>query len=167
MWIAGALVLLVTGWIYVPHRADRSAARETLPAGSQIASTSCRPIEYAVTGSGSALSVIHGAGGGSSQVSGMSERLADSGFTAIALSRFGQEQTSPRNGHLTTLVGDDGAGAKDFGLTRRAESPPAKEECRPWLAQTMQGSRTDTSSAARRATKSTVVGQLGPCQAYG
>jgi 2-hydroxy-6-oxonona-2,4-dienedioate hydrolase len=92
--LAAAIVLIagVTA-AYVQYRSDLSVVRQELLAGSQIAETACGPIEYAVTGSGPAVLVIHGAGGGYSQVKGFSQLLAASGFKAIAMSRFGYLRT--------------------------------------------------------------------------
>ncbi|MBE0623494.1 MAG: alpha/beta hydrolase [Burkholderiales bacterium] len=91
--LAGIILILLFGLIYVQYRSDFSAAREELAAGSQIANTVCGPLEYAVAGSGPAVLVIHGAGGGYSQVAAITESLAASGFKAIAMSRFGYLRT--------------------------------------------------------------------------
>ncbi|MCK0508456.1 alpha/beta fold hydrolase [Aromatoleum anaerobium] len=91
--VAGTLLILAVGLMYVQYRSDLSAARRELRAGSQIAQTACGPVEYAVAGSGPAVLVIHGAGGGYSQVAAISELLATSGFQAIAMSRFGYLRT--------------------------------------------------------------------------
>jgi pimeloyl-ACP methyl ester carboxylesterase len=93
MLVAGTLLILTLGLIYVPYRSDLSTARRELRAGSQIAHTACGPVEYAVAGSGPAVLVIHGAGGGYSQMAAISELLATSGFKAIAMSRFGYLRT--------------------------------------------------------------------------
>jgi pimeloyl-ACP methyl ester carboxylesterase len=93
MLVAATLVILASGLVYVQYRSDLSTARRELLAGSQIASTACGPIEYAVAGSGPAVLVIHGAGGGYSQASEFSQSLAAAGFKAIAMSRFGYLRT--------------------------------------------------------------------------
>jgi pimeloyl-ACP methyl ester carboxylesterase len=96
MLVAGTLLTLLVvagGWIYVQYRSDLSTARRELQTGSQIAHTACGPVEYAVVGSGPAVLVIHGAGGGYSQVAAISEFLAASGFKTIAMSRFGYLRT--------------------------------------------------------------------------
>jgi pimeloyl-ACP methyl ester carboxylesterase len=87
------LLVVASGWIYVQYRSDLFTARRELQAGSQIAHTACGPVEYAVVGSGPAVLLIHGAGGGYSQVAAISEFLAASGFKAIAMSRFGYLRT--------------------------------------------------------------------------
>src|SRR5688500_14669330 len=93
MLVAAILLLLAAGLIYAQYRSDLSIARRELQAGSEIAHTACGPIEYAVAGSGPAVLVIHGAGGGYSQVAAISEWLAASGLKAIAMSRFGYLRT--------------------------------------------------------------------------
>lgn len=93
MLVAGAVLVLIAGWIFVQYRSDLDAARRNLLAGSQVVQTTCGPVEYAVAGSGPAVLVIHGAGGGYSQVAPIVELLAASGFTAIAMSRFGYLRT--------------------------------------------------------------------------
>ena len=93
MLVAATLLILAGGLVYVQYRSDLSTARRELLAGSQIASTACGPIEYAVAGSGPAVLVIHGAGGGYSQASEFSQSLAAAGFKAIAMSRFGYLRT--------------------------------------------------------------------------
>jgi pimeloyl-ACP methyl ester carboxylesterase len=92
--LAAAIVLIVAaGLIYAQYRSDLSNARSNLEAGSRISHTACGPVEYAVAGSGPAVLVIHGAGGGYSQVAALSEALATSGFKAISMSRFGYLRT--------------------------------------------------------------------------
>jgi 2-hydroxy-6-oxonona-2,4-dienedioate hydrolase len=78
---------------YAAYRGDLRAAMETLPKGSQVAGTRCGSIEYSVRGDGPAVLLVHGAGGGYTQVVGFSELLADAGFRAIAVSRFGYLRT--------------------------------------------------------------------------
>ncbi len=55
--------------------------------------TPCGPIEYALTGDGPPLLVLHGAGGGYDQGLGFGEPLVNSGFRIIAMSRFGYLRT--------------------------------------------------------------------------
>lgn len=90
---AGTLLILALASIYARYHSDLSDARRELQAGSRIAATACGPVEYASAGSGPAVLVIHGAGGGYSQVAAISNLLATSGFTAIAMSRFGYLRT--------------------------------------------------------------------------
>jgi len=89
----GVALAIALGGIYYEYRGDLSAARAQLLAGSQIAQTRCGPIEYAAAGSGPAVLLIHGAGGGYSQVAAFSQLLQAAGFKAIAMSRFGYLRT--------------------------------------------------------------------------
>lgn len=91
--IAAGLLVLAMGGVFVQYRADLSAVRRELASGSRIADTPCGPIEYAVSGDGPAVLVVHGAGGGYAQVADLADLLASSGFRAIAMSRFGYLRT--------------------------------------------------------------------------
>jgi pimeloyl-ACP methyl ester carboxylesterase len=93
-WLIGSalLVLSITA-VWLQYRADLSTAQKSLSSGSRIAHTACGPIEYAVTGRGPAVLLVHGAGGGYSQMADISELLAAAGFQAIAMSRFGYLRT--------------------------------------------------------------------------
>lgn len=94
--ILGGVILLsaLCGvWTYTSYRADLAAAQQGLLAGSRIAATACGPIEYAAAGTGPAVLLIHGSGGGYSQVAGVGELLASAGFRAVAMSRFGYLRT--------------------------------------------------------------------------
>ena len=78
MLVAGILLILLIlaiGLIYIQYRSDLSTTCQELQAGSQIAHTLRGPIGYAVAGSNPAVLVIHGAGGGYSQVAAISESL--------------------------------------------------------------------------------------------
>ncbi len=75
------------------YQRDIQQARERVTSGSQIAETPCGPIEYAVTGDGPPLLVVHGAGGGFDQGLDFGKPLAERGFRVIAMSRFGYLRT--------------------------------------------------------------------------
>lgn len=92
LWILlAAAVAAVIG--YSRYRQDVHAARERIAAGSQMVSTPCGAIEYAVRGTGPPLLVVHGAGGGFDQGLLIAERLIGAGYQAIAMSRFGYLRT--------------------------------------------------------------------------
>jgi 2-hydroxy-6-oxonona-2,4-dienedioate hydrolase len=80
-----------TAAVYVNYRHDVEAQRARVASGSQLAQTACGPIEYAVTGEGPAVLLVHGAGGGFDQGLGIARELA--GFRVITMSRFGYLRT--------------------------------------------------------------------------
>lgn len=75
------------------YQRDIQAARDRIASGSQIAQTSCGPIEYAVVGDGVPVLVVHGSGGGFDQGLDFAAPLMWSGFRVIAVSRFGYLRT--------------------------------------------------------------------------
>jgi pimeloyl-ACP methyl ester carboxylesterase len=85
---AGVCVL-----VFVQFQRDIQQASERVLLGSQIAATVCGPIEYAISGEGPPVLVVHGAGGGHDQGSEIAEALVQSGFRVIAMSRFGYLRT--------------------------------------------------------------------------
>ena len=79
--------------IHVFFRRDLDAAHARIAAGSAIAQTACGPIEYAERGRGSAVLLVHGAGGGWDQGIEIAEALAAAGHRVVAVSRFGYLRT--------------------------------------------------------------------------
>jgi len=67
--------------------------RERLAAASQIVATRHGPIEYTTWGEGSAVLVIHGAGGGYDQGVSIARAFGGDGFRWISPSRFGYLRT--------------------------------------------------------------------------
>ena len=89
--LTAALVAAVL--ILIAYERDIGAARERVATGSQIAQTPCGPIEYASLGSGPALLVVHGAGGGFDQALDMAAPFVASGLRVVLMSRFGYLRT--------------------------------------------------------------------------
>lgn len=89
----GVLVVGLTILVYACYRRDIHQARERISIGSHIAETPCGPIEYAIVGDGAPVLVVHGAGGGFDQSLDISKALVQSGFSVIAMSRFGYLRT--------------------------------------------------------------------------
>jgi pimeloyl-ACP methyl ester carboxylesterase len=87
------LIVGLSGLIYIRYRRDIHQARERVSTDGQIVQTPCGPIEYAITGDGPPVLVVHGAGGGYDQGLEIGEPLVNSGFRVIAMSRFGYLRT--------------------------------------------------------------------------
>lgn len=91
--IAGSLLVAVVVFAGLAYRDELRAERERVARGSTVLATRCGPIEFAAAGSGPALLLVHGAGGGFDQALPMAEELAQHGFRVIAMSRFGYLRT--------------------------------------------------------------------------
>ena len=89
--VAAVLCLALAALTYASYREDLAAQRARISGGSAIAQTPCGPIEYASTGEGPAVLLVHGAGGGFDQGLGIARDLA--GFRVITMSRFGYLRT--------------------------------------------------------------------------
>jgi len=90
--VAIALVaVLVLVWFAFRRDVDHEMQR--VAQGSQVAQTRCGAIEYAVVGSGPAVLLVHGAGGGFDQGLGIAQQLAARGLKVIVMSRFGYLRT--------------------------------------------------------------------------
>lgn len=81
------------GWLGYRYQHDLERAHARIATGSQIAATACGPIEYAESGHGSAVLVVHGAGGGFDQGLELGRAIAAGGYQVIAMSRFGYLRT--------------------------------------------------------------------------
>ncbi|MGZ6124650.1 MAG: alpha/beta fold hydrolase [Myxococcales bacterium] len=95
-WIAWGMVTglsLALLWMLAAYVRDIDAARRRVAAGSEIAATKCGPIEYAESGRGPPVLMVHGAGGGFDQGLLVAGPLAERGFRVIAMSRFGYLRT--------------------------------------------------------------------------
>lgn len=89
-----ALVALAAGGIGLAFRRDmRRAAKPADPALSRMVTTRHGPLEYAEAGTGPALLMLHGTGGGFDQGLLTTRRLWDGSFRVIAPSRFGYLRT--------------------------------------------------------------------------
>ncbi|MBX3703629.1 MAG: alpha/beta fold hydrolase [Steroidobacteraceae bacterium] len=93
-WMLAAIIVAgMAAWAAASYRADILPARERIATGSLIADTRCGPIEYAATGAGPPMLVVHGAGGGFDQGLDVAGDLATLGYRIIAVSRFGYLRT--------------------------------------------------------------------------
>jgi pimeloyl-ACP methyl ester carboxylesterase len=91
--IAGLCFAGVVAVITSHYRRDIGIARGRVSSGSLLAKTPCGPIEYAETGQGRPVLIVHGAGGGFDQGMAFGEDLARQGLRVIAMSRFGYLRT--------------------------------------------------------------------------
>lgn len=89
---ASTVAAVVGGLAYYKYQPDIARARARVAGGGQIARTSCGPIEFAVGGSGPAVLIVHGAGGGFDQGMAFGAPLTDR-FRVLAMSRFGYLRT--------------------------------------------------------------------------
>jgi len=71
------------------HREINTAQSELTNLGSQVIETNCGMVEYASTGEGYPVLVIHGTFGGFDQGLLIAKPLINAGFRVIAVSRFG------------------------------------------------------------------------------
>jgi 2-hydroxy-6-oxonona-2,4-dienedioate hydrolase len=80
--------LAIAGWLGTSYQRDMRVARERITTGSVI-ETAAGPVEYAESGSGPPMLVIHGAAGGYDQGLLIGRQLLPAGYRMIAPSRFG------------------------------------------------------------------------------
>jgi 2-hydroxy-6-oxonona-2,4-dienedioate hydrolase len=80
--------LAIAGWLGTSYQRDMRVARERITTGSVI-ETAAGPMEYAESGSGPPMLVIHGAAGGCDQGLLIGRQLLPSGYRMIAPSRYG------------------------------------------------------------------------------
>jgi len=91
--IVGVLVAGFAVFVHSAYSREIQAARARVSSRSEIVNTPCGQIEYAVAGSGPAVLVIHGAGGGFDQGLDLGQILMDRGFRVVSVSRFGYLRT--------------------------------------------------------------------------
>ncbi len=91
--LAAAMAATCAFMVWADYRQDLAAARARVGSGGVVASTPCGPIEYAILGNGAPVLVAHGAGGGFDQGLEFARPLAQAGFRAISVSRFGYLRT--------------------------------------------------------------------------
>ncbi len=80
-------------YVYLQFAAAMRAAHADIARGSDIVDTAAGPIEVAEIGTGPALLMIHGSGGGFDQGLAIASDLVGAGFHIIAPSRFGYLRT--------------------------------------------------------------------------
>jgi pimeloyl-ACP methyl ester carboxylesterase len=88
-----ALAAAATAVGYGLYRRDLAAALAGLAGASELVTTPCGPIEYATSGAGPPVLIVHGAGGGFDQGLAFGGPLVARGYRVIATSRFGYLRT--------------------------------------------------------------------------
>lgn len=94
--LALAVTVIVAALIaaaYASFGRDVRAHQERVARDSRLIETRCGPIEYAASGKGAPLLVVHGTGGGFDQALDAAGSLAERGVRVIAPSRFGYLRT--------------------------------------------------------------------------
>ena len=104
---------------YVRYRKEIRSIRDSVDRGSTIAETATGDIEYAETGSGEPMFVIHGAGGGYDQGLLIASDFGEN-FRIIAPSRFGYLKTPVPKDYSPAAQADAHAALLDFLGIKRA-----------------------------------------------
>ena len=86
---AGVIATGATALAYTAYRKDIEAARRRIDADRQIIDTEQGPIEFAESGAGPAVLLIHGAGGGFDQGLDLGRAFLGDHYRIVAPSRFG------------------------------------------------------------------------------
>ncbi len=98
---AGSAAGMLAIRTYQRYTNDLMAARIRVMSGSQIIETTSGPVEYALTGKGPPVLVVHGAGGGYDQ-SLLTAQIGGNDYLTIAMSR---------SGYLGTPIAEDSSPA--------------------------------------------------------
>jgi 2-hydroxy-6-oxonona-2,4-dienedioate hydrolase len=89
----GLLVVALAGLTLFSFQRDIKLARARITHRSDVVSTPCGLIEYAIAGAGPPVLIVHGAGGGFDQGVDFGAPAVARGFRLIAMSRFGYLRT--------------------------------------------------------------------------
>ena len=95
-WIglsAVGVVIFALGAIYVAYSHDMQIILKRMSTESQVIQTRHGPVEFTTWGSGPAVLVVHGAGGGYDQASSIAKAFGGEGLRWVAPSRFGYLRT--------------------------------------------------------------------------
>ena len=91
--LAGLGLLVAALLLWLRFDSDMQLAAARAARGSVVIDTRCGPIEYQEAGTGAALLMVHGSGGGHDQGMAFAGDLARQGIRVIAMSRFGYLRT--------------------------------------------------------------------------
>lgn len=89
LMLTGALAAGATALAYARYRKDAEAARHRVQTGRQFIDSARGPIEFAESGKGPAVLLVHGAGGGFDQGLELGRAFLGDGYRVVAPSRFG------------------------------------------------------------------------------
>ena len=87
--VTGAIAAGATALAFAAYRKEMRAAGRRIAAHRQVIASAQGPIEFAESGNGRAVLLIHGAGGGFDQGLDLGQVFLGDGFRVIAPSRFG------------------------------------------------------------------------------
>jgi pimeloyl-ACP methyl ester carboxylesterase len=87
--VAGAIATGATALAYTAYRKDIEVAKRRIDADRQLVDTAEGPIEFAESGDGPAVLLIHGAGGGFDQGLELGRAFLGDHYRLVAPSRFG------------------------------------------------------------------------------
>jgi pimeloyl-ACP methyl ester carboxylesterase len=85
----GFVVATLAGLVFFVYLSDIERAKERVRHGSEVFQSRFGTMEYAVSGKGAPVLIVHGTGGGFDQGLAFGERIAASGRQVISPSRFG------------------------------------------------------------------------------
>ena len=88
LFLAGVTALAAVA-VHAAYRHDMRRIAERVAAGSELAGTRHGAVEYAAWGSGQAVLVVHGAGGGYDQGKLIPATFGGEGYRWVSVSRFG------------------------------------------------------------------------------
>lgn len=117
--IVSAAALAAGVVAYTRYRREMRSIRAAVDGGSTIAETSAGPIEYAESGEGEPMLVIHGAGGGYDQGLLIGRDIGE-GHRVIAPSRFGYLKTPVPDDSSPAAQADAHAALLDFLSIRKS-----------------------------------------------
>lgn len=111
--VAALGAVAAAGTVYGAYRRAVDASLARVSAGSRVANSSRGRIEYAEAGSGPAVLVVHGGGGGYDHGMAFAMPLVQPGLRVIAMSRFGYLRTPLPNDASSTAQADAHAALLD------------------------------------------------------
>jgi len=106
LFVILAVLIVASVGVYAIFAHDLAAARACLVGHSQTVGTSFGTLEYAVTGEGAPMLIVHGAEGGFDQGIDMTSAMAGRGYRLIVPSRFGYLRSTMPGNPTTAMQAD-------------------------------------------------------------